>query len=166
MTLIKIDRSTVRSNPNAGRQDYWELASQIVTFTFPWSSPELPRVFEKSAKLTTITPTGEEWILTAIIRDTLENFGHLLRVLGVEENRIHYDIQNNYREGHSLVPEPAHFFAYIPTEVSCGDCGSSFPHTELKSRVEDTWDGEEIYSCRVCPKCAALDCCDLEFEPF
>jgi hypothetical protein len=62
-------------------------------------------------------------------------------------------------ELHDLEPAPTHFFGYIPTTVTCENCGYTFLHTEL---CDDEILGN-FYE-NFCPKCHEPECCEIEFE--
>jgi hypothetical protein len=179
--LVKIDRATVKENPNAGRQVYHEHIGHSITATFPWIARELPENFEPFARLSsareiskslTFTPgrpvsDKSVWLLTAMISELPENFDGLLLTNGIPPSQVTVHQENHIREYHSMVPEPSHFYEYAPAEVECCNCHAKFLHTELKSDSIPDYGCEyadEYYSDTVCPRCNEFDCCILKFE--
>jgi Zn finger protein HypA/HybF involved in hydrogenase expression len=74
-----------------------------------------------------------------------------------EQGNFYRDVQTV----HTLTPEPAFFFSYIDTNVTCEGCGDVFSYKELKSDVDAE---DENYNTCICPKCGKWDCCDIESE--
>ena len=70
---------------------------------------------------------------------------------------------NNYIL-HSLSPQPDYFIEYEDVEVECDECGAKFCFKELQYGEYDDNRYDYYYSDKVCPKCFAWDCCELELE--
>jgi hypothetical protein len=179
--LVKIDRASVRDNPNAGRTHYMEHVGQTAHMIFPWPDKELPDNFKPFARLIearqdrlslTFKP-GEKaqevrsFILTAIMESIPENLQQLADANFIPRDYFQVTVNNHIQEYHSMVPEPAQFFEYEKTSVECCNCHAKFPYTDLKTDSIPDYGCEyadEYYSDRVCPKCNEFDCCELDFE--
>ena len=66
----------------------------------------------------------------------------------------------------SIPVQPAQTIEYEPTTIACSDCHEDFLHTELMKDNAIWGEGDlekSVSSDKVCPKCGAWDCCELEF---
>ena len=139
---IKIDRNSIRKNPNAGRTTY--------------KIPGIKQEFKDEVTVRKFVRFGENQSWQQISVDKTESV------------RTEIPIQVI----HSLSPEPDYLYNYAVTEITCLYCGNVFPHTDLKEEfVDGYWDPEiqdqyywDYYKKNICPSCGSTDCCELEFE--
>lgn len=151
--LVKIDRSTIRKNPNAGNTVYYRNIG--------------PAEYYK----TTVERIENQWVKTDY--SGREENGEIVYNI----NRIQsYGCKNNpfdflgvkewshqpYERIYSLYPEPEYLFSYENPLIKCEYCEAEFPISEL---VNDFCDYGG-YNDRVCPKCSVWDCCEIEYEVF
>ncbi len=168
-TKIKINRKSVKKNPNAG-QSVHHLPGRI-TITQVMITGECTdggAVYRKRTYIgSKLSPDKQQLV-----------DGHLV---GEETRTIEYNnagqfppppppdwkdsisVNTSIQEIHSLTPQPNWLYEYEDAEVECSICRSEFPWEKLES--DYGWDADdEIYSNSVCPECGAWECCEIEFE--
>lgn len=150
--IIPIDRTSIRRNANAGStssvavlgHDHHRTVCKVEGGMF---------ITEQQT-----SHDGEHWEWTtqqAVSR----------RPSGFKEG-VHNEGSEALTEEYSHWPVPPYSFGYVPTLVTCRNCGSIFPHTKLESDSFPDGEGGEMMVYRICPECRASDCCDIEFEKF
>jgi hypothetical protein len=142
--LIKIDRSSLRVNPNAGRTEFRFIIAKTITEEIIECDLDDPQVLMRKTyvnnKLVEETPFISENPI-----DLNETY---MKTLAIE-----YETETVY----SIIPEGDWLYEYENTIVMCHFCGNTFYHTELKD--------EDSYEMRICPRCGQWECCDpLEYE--
>ena len=164
MTLVKIDRSTVRANPNAGATDTSialakEAHVTVDTNILPAETVESHgttwKMTRYSAAMDAYDCAFEAQYMATGKPDPIPTKGDKWPKGVVTEVCV---IQRTQTVSHA--PEPDFFFEYIPTEVTCDSCGASFDHSELAADSDD--DGN--YSATICPHCNTWDCTEIEYE--
>jgi hypothetical protein len=143
-TIIKIDRSTVRPNPNAGQSIYQVAGRSHVYET---------RVFKR----------GRDWIKQEL-SDGLLNRQDSITSLKCPANwASSINHVQEYQTFHSMSPEPGFIYTYENPELVCDSCGGTFRYRDLET--DDMFDGEDdLYCDTVCPLCHSWDCCDVVLE--
>jgi len=165
--FIPIDRTTVRANPNAGK-DYTEFpGNQTLTVHF---TKQIPDDLEE---LFVITQMGfpdfgsEDDDIThgtwATANGSVIDAGEYL--LGLDHDKYPCSIKKEHdtiRSYHGVHGKYLH--SYTPTQVMCSNCGTTFLHTELQS--DSHYDGYSGYLSMDdgCPSCGEWDCVELEYE--
>lgn len=150
MELVRIDRSTVKKNPNAGSVNMWIPGD--TTITFEYSGKNLPDIL-KDENNAYILYRGENVYRGELLKmPSADRLNAALEtcdgVLSIEENR---SVQTFRRMG----PETGWLFEYEDTSVTCGDCGEKVRHVEI---VRDEYDEEE------CPLCGGVGTFDFKYE--
>jgi hypothetical protein len=177
-TLIPIDRSTFRHNPDAGKTEAWVARPTYADVTLVVANTTY--VLTSTGPLTPATGAdGEPRVKgRGIIREcrteslvglpsgpfpdpavTERDFDVPLKACPTSQVQIN-------RPGELVrwyTPLPDWLYVYVPTFVACRYCAAQFLHTKLEADEVVTEDGEvPIY--RICPKCRESDCVDLAWE--
>lgn len=147
---IKIDRSSIRENPNAGSTVSYIQGKSDITFTFKGELPDCLNV-NKNCVITYLQTVNNEKIyhgrLTSNdVIDKLRLKGALINI-SCANDRVYHD------------PIPKYSFEYENVEIICKYCHEKFMSDDLVDDFID--DGEYCYSTHNgCPKCNVCDCCD------
>jgi len=151
--LIKIDRRTLKKNPNAGSTVSYLPGLQ--SSKFEYSGKFLPNyLIDGRNCYITETNYGDGIICGEMIGEVSKK----LMKCFAEDLNMHISIsQETNRIDH--LPEPDYFYEYKKTKVQCNSCGVWFDHHKLLS--DEIMD---VYSDRICPECGKFDCCQLEYE--
>jgi hypothetical protein len=173
--LIKIDRSTVRPNPNAGRNRYYEPAYieievQIRTGLTKLSATlgsNIDKIQEKlpeTVKLTSLKLSEDDAELNMMALDsyTLENF---LKKSGFGHREYTLIVNNHFQEILSAIPEPKYLYEYEKTTIQCIHCNKRFSYELIDDKYienDDDWDYMVLKN--ACPKCGKAECCEIEYE--
>ena len=154
-TLVKIDIATIKQNKDYGSRQTTINTGKTITF----KANVLPNHFKNGENCVITswqeTDGAKSEINGYIISDDLIQKCFKDKTEGVEiliENHLH----TIYHE-----PIPKYSFKYENTEVICSNCGKKIMTDDLVS--EESADGE-YYSDAICPKCGAVDCCDLVYQ--
>ena len=157
-TLIKIDRSTIRRNPDAGRTEWTVAGPSRATVRTAGIT------YESAGELTLHDHAIEgDFIVTeslngAAIPGTTEHKQFTHGSAGVTI-RIQRDVETI----RTARPAPTWLYQYEPTPVTCRNCGQTFPASELEQ--DSFFNGEDdipVYN--ICPRCQAPECCEVEYE--
>jgi hypothetical protein len=167
---VKIDRKSIKPNPNAGQKSFMECVSTQAEITLNATHPSLeekdPR-FKMVSTHTSVSGSGSRFkmfsgttYLVAMPFDELEEF---LKKMSIKYgNKLRYQIHNTYNGLDFIHPQPAWLYEYRTTMVKCCHCKSTFPHTKLRDESDYDYIGRD----RICPVCDKDDACALEFENF
>lgn len=155
--LIPIDKTSIKENKDAGS-----------TFTHVYSGDEtkftcdkLPYFFE------TAIPDSNYQLTSYEIDDNgdiincegyIFNYDYVVNRCLKEKIPINIVTKVNYTTINHP-PISKYHYNYQPIEITCSECGEKFLNTELLDN-----DNDEYFNDRVCPKCGAEDCCELEYE--
>ena len=150
--FIKIDRRTIKKNPNAGSTMTYIPTDQ--TCTFKYDGNKLPD-YLVDGKNCHITNWNIESISGTLIYP-IEKY--LFQKIMEDEKLITLEIEQGIQEIEHL-PEPEYFYKYKKTKVKCNECGSEFCHDQLEA--DSCMDA---YSNTICPVCGMWECCDIEYE--
>jgi len=151
--LIKIDRRTVKKNPNAGSTVSY--LPGVKSAEFEYHGKELPDyLIEDENCIVTEINYGEN-ILRGIITEPLTK--KLVKYV-LADDACNISMEQGIERMEHL-PEPNHFYKYRKTKVQCDACKGWFDHNTLQS--DDIMD---CYSDRICPLCREWDCCQLKYE--
>lgn len=150
MPLVKIDRSTIKRNERAG-----ETQS---TFVGLRSGSRTLRTNESGRGKTEYqVQVGEnEWFTQ---RCEITPWPHPESALGIADHREDVQLET---VGH--MPIPTWSYQYVPTPVTCSNCGKTFMHTELDSDSSSDGEGGDVFVDDICPNCGTPDCCEVVFE--
>jgi len=142
--LVKIDRTTIKKNPNAGKTTYILPIGPEECFKTEYYGDRVKEyvVYSKSERLILDRPRREGDLQSGSISC---RYSQPTQVI------------------HTLSPEPAYFYKYENPTIECEYCKSQFKHTELQSD-EYSFCEDYGYSDCVCPKCKEWNCCKLEYE--
>jgi len=177
MTLVKIDRFTIRKNPNAGRTEFFVpgIPQGSISVRFACHPDILKERFECFKQML----EADECVLISwkcdnsmVEIDAALHPGIDAKAVGdrikkaIDDDPLlaYRSIKANWEADvlryRTLTPDPDFLFRYVPTVVECAECHERFDYSDLESDEID----DDIWSDRVCPKCHAFDCCELEFE--
>jgi hypothetical protein len=162
MVLIKIDKSTIRENPDYTGISYSEeiAGRTIVNVSFQvW--PDI--LIEGKNFFTTST---EHESMGVVITEGVVNDESMIDILldkKYEDHNIKIDVDREHFTVTSC-PAPKYLFEYKDTEIECNTCGGIFMSYDLK-KIEIS---DEVYGiCYTgCPLCGAAYCCNIEYEKF
>lgn len=168
MTLVRIDRSTLRRNPDAGKTTTLVPSGiQSGSFTIERDGRayvldviSTPAVWEQDGIVGTFfcrAATGPMPHAFPCGETTEGKVGGTDKLVMPEFSREMLEIHHQ--------PEPPWLYEHEPTPVTCNECGETFDSRQLKSDYAFSGpDGDEIWSSAVCPHCGEWDCCDVEYE--
>jgi len=177
MTLVKIDRFSIRKNPTAGRTEFLVPGVQhgSISVRFGCCSDKAQEKAEHLIKLMEyeeccMKSYGCENLIVNIDAglgswiDANEICDRIKREIDNDPHMIYMSIESKLEQTvnmcRTMTPDPDFLFQYVQAVVECKECHERFDHSELDSDEidDDTW------SDRVCPKCGAFDCCEIEYE--
>lgn len=136
--LIKINRKSIKKNPNAGN----------TTYHMPLGPTEYHKTVINTKQY--VSNNGIDYLLVADNTETKLSLSQPVQTI------------------HTLSPEPDWLYKYEDPEVECKECGNKFKHSELKDESHEYIDEDgfdnwgEIKN--VCPICDTQECCDVKFE--
>lgn len=145
-TLIRIDRASVRKNPDAGRTE-WTVPTTKSAFR---TVDEVRGGMHTTMKQQAVgDPAKGEWV-------TLETHA---RSTGAKDRppQMQGWIEQDH-EQFTTLPAPDWLYDYEPTFVKCGNCGKPVRHDQ----IERDEIGDDL--CDVCPHCNSIDTFDYELE--
>lgn len=171
MTLVKIDPSSVKKNPNAGCRDYWVDHGSTSTLDIGVCDAEITDHLEKNfnarvVSMRSFPKSGIQESKFRLINANFEPIFAYLKSKGVAPEKMHVNTQFHNEHVTSLTPEPEYFYQYEDTEVECSECKAKFKRSELVDNSDYDYEGNSIGSACTCPKCGEFDCCQLQFERF
>ena len=168
--IIKIKRSSIIKNPDAGRQDYHIPCPPQITVEMPWEDKDNPPEYLPGAILTSwkmsITPRGSTSVCTFFLKE-MPDEKVVMKLSKKHGSLFSIIVDTPYQNIHSLIGEPDWHFRYEDTEVKCSRCKHKFSHEDFESDSRDYYDGydENIeFSDTCCPNCGKWDCCEIEYE--
>lgn len=175
-TLVRIDRKSIKKNPNSGRTDYHEFMGQeTVTRTICFKSPVWTirewlstnggekRLIQEQVTVCGDNPehpeamTGYGTVSMKVIKKAIKNQG---KEIPTGEISVH----NNFQHIKMMTPEPAFFYKYKPTKVKCRLCKGIFKHNQIISMCCGTNDNGDDVEVNVCPLCKGHEPVELQFE--
>jgi len=133
--LIKIDRDSIRVNPNAGK-DFIDILGR------------------KRESKTIIKKDTIEYYQDGLLTGQMSNTLNLPESITITQTQ---DIQRLF----TLSPEPKYLYKYESPELECEYCYERFYYSELEDRFDDFTD--QIYD-DCCPHCKVAYCCKYELE--
>jgi len=147
MTIIKIDRSTIKKNPNAGNTQTVVYGNAEVSFTIRGELPDH-------------LVDGGNVIITEWSKNDCSGFLFNPNDIGLLKkiDGISYKINKNSQLIYHL-PEPEYLFSYEDTQIPCNDCGNKVSIREI---IEDENDDEDVYT--ICPHCKEIDTFHFKYE--
>jgi DNA-directed RNA polymerase subunit RPC12/RpoP len=156
-TLIKIKRSSIRKNPNAGNEVTLIPMGWDVKFTTNLSFNKLPEWIQdsifnhtfNSMEITSLTST------TGIINGVLANPNKINKMIEFAKSvkGENYFTINANREINTFYhrPEPEYFYSYENPKVKCANCHKLVNVNDIE---EDEMEDNMV---QICPKCGYLD---------
>jgi phage FluMu protein Com len=148
-TIVRIDRSSIKRNPNAGNTITFMPGLISVTFTFAGKPPKF-MFKEPFVILETRNVNNEIVEVKGILNAMPKQVGYPGLVINVD------------RELRSIEhrPEPNYFYRYELTKVKCDECGFEINTVELPFYYDD--DGYEYCTC---PRCKEMNSFpEIEYE--
>lgn len=152
--IIKIDRSSVTKNPNAGSTSFVVMGAQEITFSFKGDFPDYLTDGENCFVKTAVhSPLGDSY-------ECYLNDHSLLEKL-LADVKMSVNINKNNQVIHHL-PEPKYLFKYEQKNVQCSECKQMVPYNLI---VRDSFDDDEWNYHSLCPKCNKYDTFpEIEYE--
>jgi hypothetical protein len=169
--LIRIDRRTVRRNPDAGRQEYIRRTGSTTTLKY-WMRASHTQAAPEGLHVYVQRAVGAE---DQPLRVYIEASGRLSNQGGraleawrknLERNGGHVEdctTEFHYERLRSLEPEGRWLYTYENPILICNMCGDGFHRIALRADACN-YGVDEVWSNTICPLCGAWDCVDLEFE--
>ena len=155
--LIKIDKDSIRKNPNAGQtMTITEGPQRPIMFIY--QGGPVPEFFDnEDVRIYSNTVRVNSRVVE--ITGYLYNHNMLNELIeATKGGTLQYSINENSQTLYHN-PLPEYYFDYIPTQIICSNCKESFDYSELLSDSID-----ENYSNEICPKCNYWGCCEIEYE--
>lgn len=138
--LRRIDVSTIRKNPNAGRQVY--LHAGQVTCRDTWDLGD--RIETRIRALA--EPSDQDVVVETAYRD-----GRPPK----EPRLIRQSQEREVSRVHTMEPEPDYLFKFEKLEVRCVHCGKAFDYSEMESDAVEADEDGWPYTAEICPHCKA-----------
>lgn len=167
-TLIKINRKSIKCNPNAGDTKIQEYISTDCEVVIRGKHDPLDFkdfvLFRSSFDISKKVNQSHTYRLLKRLKDDSLDLGKLLNNLADKYPRtLTYHLKNNYQEFDLIHPAPLYLYEYQKTKVQCKECKKKFPYDQLK---DESYDDDDYctYVKNICPKCGEPDCCKIEFE--
>lgn len=149
-TLIKIDRDSIKLNPEGGNiSTIIETEKEV----FVSGNNDIPNILnEDNFHLTEQynSKTIKKWKGVLLDHTLIESLC---------DKKLYVEIKY-YHQKYSHRPLPKYLYKYENVKLECNDCGSSFLLNELEV-IEDV-DGGYWDNC--CPFCGEPDCVEIEYE--
>jgi hypothetical protein len=172
-TIIRIDRSSVKPNPDAGKTEWtvptlkwFQVHETINNCCTEYRSIGRPDV--------TSNPDGSVTIRGRFFAVSQNFTGPPFKnapPLGLAEKdreftsspTVRIELKQEYETYRTARPPSPWLYTYELTPVTCNNCGATFMHTKLEDLDVIDSDGDER-TIDVCPKCKSPDFGDIEFE--
>lgn len=167
--LIKIDRKSIKKNPNAGMRDYFvhtrnDISFEINTFHKNMENKKNPKI--KAIYATFDNRVDKNKFESAhykMYENDLNVAQKFLNRLSKKYGKYFIcTISSEFEEIHSMTPEPEYLFEYHKSNIKCCHCGAEFDYNDLHKGIDEDYD--EGYLENMCPKCNGPDCCNIVFE--
>lgn len=166
--IVKIDRSTIRKNPNAGRTE--TMISEGLQFFFVFVGTKEPKWIKKDG----VYVTGVNYQGSDLVNQIMTIEGEIVNNELIEKiKKNHFEkgkflpgttitVKNNLRTLHHM-PGPQYLFEYEKTYLKCKNCKKDIEVQDID--VDYIFDGEGEVKVESCPVCNAENCFDnYEFE--
>jgi hypothetical protein len=154
MVLVKIDRRTIKENPNAGRTDYHISGPTEITVTYNGEMPE------KWSKLFMVT---EKSIDSGQIVTVWTGVGLVtpndIKKLQRDNNTINVNTRRDYQTVYSRTPEPDYLYKYTNPFITCSRC---LKYVRFKSIIQEYI--EDLGHFDECPYCHENNTFDYQLE--
>jgi hypothetical protein len=143
--IVKIDRSSIKKNPNAFMTTTTIIES--VDCTFKWSGYKKPEWFDQ-----------EGIVVTTVVQNSMDNFIEIEGIIKNPEQFKDYfkepgmtiNYKNNFRDLHHR-PEPEYLYDYEKTYVKCNHCKEKVEVQKID--IDYIFDGEDEVKVETCPLC-------------
>ena len=143
MTLIKIDRSSIKKNPDGGKTQSHVIIGSTTTFV----CNEIPNRILDLIQITSENIENGVIEYSGFIKEPFD----YEKFKGVKGLKVNTEINNQFIRH---LPEPYYFYDYENTEVKCNECGKMIGI-------------KEVYYDDECPNCNGIDSFGLiEYEKF
>ena len=155
-TLIKIDRSSIKINKNAGQTQSYAPGIETISFSGECTQEEIDRLEKEKGVHVTTKYFGESKLkkISGIL-----DYGELVYLM---PKGFTIDFSNNYEVINHL-PIQKYSYQYENTSIECSECKNLIPRNEIESDSYYTEDDDIDYE--ICPICKAHDSFEYEFEP-
>jgi len=169
MYLVKIRKSSIKKNPDAGETQYLVPSGRTtVTLTLDCNPEEaLPLGLGSiGAIMCWKVDYQKTWSKNKTCVVVLSRPLTETELKGLEAYNLRdYEVNTPHEVFTSMAPEPKWLYEYLPKKVKCFDCKSTFDYSELiDGTIEDSVSGEYISIENACPKCETSHCCSVSFE--
>lgn len=161
MTTIKIDRKTVKRNPNAFRQYYIFLPGPMEIKGS--CKGELPAYLKDKVLVTDSYYSSNEPPIYDFIWDGEITRQDLEAIQCTRKPEINIELKRNSFKLESIWPEPEFFYKYENTNVCCTNCGHWVGYHDIKKDTFINEDGDE-FEHDVCEFCGESDPFKYKFE--
>ena len=153
-TLIKIDRKSIKKNPNAWRDSVHIPMAWNTSFETNLTPFELPAWLRENITLVSVEPPCTKGWLD-VVDDRLIEFAQSSIKKG---HKFNIECKRGIQTIYSLTPEPEYNYKYKNTKVKCSCCKSMILHSEIE---EDEFEDTLV---KICPKCGDVDTFDYKYE--
>lgn len=164
--LIKIDRKSVKRNPNAGRTQTMVAGVVNTTLDVTFFIP-MPEEIKKHVRVISYSHTFPVHSFVSrhqyqCVIDPKEDIQALITEIQKYTKDFNI-IQNRPVQILDHDPEPEFLYDMETPDATCENCHETFSCTLLKSDGSSDPD-DYSYSDEICPKCGYWDCCSFETE--
>jgi hypothetical protein len=177
--LIKIDRKSVKRNPDAGATSIRVPTYIEISFEIKGKHVQADKKFRKYpialmsyrfeegyymrspqdgppvVKKYRIIAGQDDFDLEKLL-DRLKSF--------YKAKLINFNVRYESQQVNLAMPVPTYTYQYKKTMVKCKGCKARFTHDKLETDYDYYGDGSDCYYEDICPKCGEHNCCDIKFE--
>jgi len=156
--LIRIDRSTIRRNPDYSKPINIQGRSELIVTFYG----DIPEDLESKFIIISSEHSWDTTVITAIASGDINDAIDYLNKLDPYKFAFDLTKKNNIITFDYCGSEFLYLYEH-PFFVTCKRCKSSFDYKRLKSDITELC-GYYASSDMVCPVCSMWNCVDIEFE--
>lgn len=136
--LVKIQRDSIRKNPNAGRTSFVVHGPSEIRFKYQGNNPELL----KNCTIISEHSSGE-------VEGYIDNPDDIKELANIPGMKI--EVKNNFTR-HEHLPEPQYLYEYEDPKIKCSQCKEDIYISKIHTDYDD-WDNEYTE----CPNCKGVN---------
>jgi hypothetical protein len=162
--IVKIDRSTIKRNPDAGKDHFHVSGPWQGTFEIKGIYPDF--IKDDDRFILRSWKPGKYYEGAMLSPDCLDVLMDPKNLKWFRDNKCEMScsVDKNIQT-YACRPQEEYGYRYENTPVTCGHCGEKIGVNELENDVADDGEGGEIYCAQVCPKCHHWDTFEkIEYE--
>lgn len=141
---INILKSSIKRNPNAGRNSFVTSETREVTGYY---IGKIPKKYNDK-----IHVVSQQFRLDGDIISEFVVYGKIPKSLQNDKNVKNLEFKMERQFGYTSTPEPEYLYKYENKHIKCSDCGKKTPF----KKIEEDWINDE-YHVYICPHCQSTE---------